>query len=46
MSEEEFWRSSPRKVGALWKLHCRFMGWEDGGSTKEQRVYIDQVPFL
>jgi len=48
MSEEEFWRSTPRKIGTLWKLHSNFQGWEvkSGQSNKEKPVFIDQVPFL
>jgi len=47
MSEEQFWRSSPRKVGKLWKLHTKFNGWDvDEGNTQEEKLYIDQIPFL
>lgn len=47
MTEEEFWRSTPRKVGTLWRLHCNFNGWElKKEKQQEKRVCIDQVPFL
>jgi hypothetical protein len=47
MSEENFWRSTPRKVVTLWKLHSNFNGWEVKKDNKqEKRLYIDQIPFL
>lgn len=36
MSEEEFWRSTPRKVGTLWKLHSKFNGWEFKDENKQE----------
>jgi hypothetical protein len=47
MSEEKFWRSTPRKVGTLWKLHSKFNGWEVKEENKrEERLFIDQIQFL
>jgi hypothetical protein len=47
MSEEQFWKSTPRKVGTLWKLHSNFNGWKvNAENKKEQKVYIDEVSFL
>lgn len=45
MSEESFWRSTPRKTNALFKIHRRVNGWDK--DDEEEKVYfIDQVPFL
>lgn len=47
MSEDVFWRSTPRKIGTLWEMHSRFNGWEVKEENKrEVRLFIDQVPFL
>ncbi|WP_179631857.1 hypothetical protein [Clostridium peptidivorans] len=46
MSEEQFWRSTPRKIGTLWDLHSRFNGLKFKENKKEEKVYIDQIPFL
>ncbi|WP_193345590.1 hypothetical protein [Desulfitobacterium hafniense] len=47
MNEEEFWTSTPRKIGALWEIHAKFNGFDIGEekSAKEERVFIDQVLF-
>lgn len=49
MSEEEFWRSTPRKVGKLWELHVKFKGWkvkDNKETVKAKKVFIDEIPFL
>lgn len=47
MSEEEFWRSTPKKVSALYKIHRHFNKWDEGEGQTDERVYtIDQLPFL
>lgn len=52
MSEDEFWKSTPKKIGTLWKLHLKFHG-QDEDSEKEnndgviyKRVNITDVPCL
>lgn len=45
MSEESFWRSTPKKVGTLWDIHADFNGWTNK-DEEEERVYIDQIPFF
>jgi hypothetical protein len=44
MSEEEFLKSTPRKVGSLWERHIRFNGWkfkdeDDKDNVDDDRVY-------
>ncbi len=47
MSEENFWRSTPRKVNALYKIHRRFNGWDKDEENNDEQIYsIDEVPFL
>lgn len=50
MSEDEFWRSTPRKVTALWDLHMDFKGISKAGnkdSNEDNKVsFIDEIPFL
>lgn len=49
LTEEEFWRSTPRKINALYRIHRRFNGWDKGKEDEDEgeRVYhIDEVPFL
>lgn len=47
LTEEEFWKSTPRKIGALWRIHAKFNGWKfKEENEQEERLYIDQVPFL
>lgn len=47
MSEEEFWRSTPRKVGRLWREHKKFHEQSNSHENKqEKKVCIDEVPFL
>lgn len=50
MSEEAFWRSTPKKINALYRIHRHFNGWDqdkDEHGNDDEKVYtIDQVPFL
>ena len=47
MSEESFWRATPRKINALYKTHRHFLGWDKEKQAEEEEVYtIDQLPFL
>ncbi|WP_154483851.1 hypothetical protein [Anaerosalibacter bizertensis] len=51
MSDEEFWRSTPRKIGTLWKLHLRFHDQDSEEKSKDKgviykRVNITDVPCL
>jgi hypothetical protein len=48
MSEEKFWRCSPRKLWALTKVHVKIQnpdGEGSGSDTGVRKVYIDQVLF-
>lgn len=44
MDESKVWRTTPRKLLALWDRHCIFKGWNKK-EEKEQipRAYADQV---
>jgi len=44
LSEDEFWRSTPKKIGMLWSIHCKFNGWKFKDEEKVQ--FIDEIPFL
>lgn len=54
MTEEEFWRSTPRKIGTLFKIHAKTNGWEmksneqnnTQNDTKYKKVNIEDIPFL
>ena len=50
MAEETFWRSTPRKINALQKIHGKYNGWKDEEGNEiyenEEALCIDQVPFL
>lgn len=46
MNEEQFLKSTPRKVGKLWETHREFNGWNIKEEKPEEKVYIDQIPFL
>ena len=56
MPEEEFWKTSPRKLNALLELHARLNGAGDEeveeskqrkGTDTKKTGYIDQVlPFM
>jgi hypothetical protein len=41
MTEEQFWRSTPKKLQALFKIYKKVNGIED----KEEFDYIDNVIF-
>lgn len=45
MSEEEFWKSTPRKILLVWDEHSLFNGWSKK-EKKEKDVYIDEVSWL
>ncbi len=54
MNEEEFWRSTPRKVGKLFDIHSKFNGWNmsndnnknTGGDVVYKKVNITDIPCL
>lgn len=51
MSEVEFWRSTPRKIGKLFEIHARFNGIKLGGVQKDsgvvyKKMNITDIPFL
>lgn len=48
MSEEVFFKSTPRKITSLWKIHSRFNGLEvqDLDDESERTQFIDEIPFL
>lgn len=48
MSEESFWRSTPKKVSTLYEIHRSYNGLdEDEEGNDTEKVYcIDEVPFL
>jgi hypothetical protein len=39
-SENEFWRSTPRELDALWRKHQERMGWT---KQQPQMAFIDEV---
>lgn len=44
MSEEQVWRTTPRKFMVLWDEHCRFKGWKKKEEEEQiPRAYADQV---
>jgi hypothetical protein len=42
MSEEEFWKCTPRKLFAIWEVHKKVNGIK---SEKEEMAYIDEISF-
>lgn len=48
-SKEEFMKSCPKEVSALWDMHVKFNDWKvkEDREFKDNRVYtIDEVPWL
>lgn len=43
MTEEEFLKSTPRKVGSLWERHIRFNGWKFKDEDNNDNVDDDRV---
>lgn len=43
MAEEDFLRSTPRKIGSLWERHVKFNGWkfkdEDDSDNADREIY-------
>lgn len=47
MSENEFWRCTPRKLIALYRVHKEVNGLQTTEETTEEKeVYADQIAFL
>lgn len=49
MTENEFWRCTPRKVMALWDIHGQFNNFEvkdEETIEDEGKSFIDEIPFL
>lgn len=44
MSDEEFWKSTPVKIGAMWDIYIESNNLEV--REKEKKVFIDEIPFI
>ncbi|MDT8718982.1 hypothetical protein IAI10_20215 [Clostridium sp. 19966] len=40
-SEESFWKSTPKKLNALYEIHCEV----NGIKNEEEKGYIDDIIF-
>ncbi|TQR26840.1 hypothetical protein C7Y47_23935 [Lysinibacillus sphaericus] len=43
MDEEKVWRTTPRKLLALWDMHSIHKGWKKKEEEQVPRAYADQV---
>lgn len=47
MRESDFWRSTPRKIGTLWRMHKKFNGWEyESSKMVNRKLNIENIPFI
>ncbi|WP_265856258.1 hypothetical protein [Clostridium felsineum] len=42
MTEEEFWKCTPKKLDALYDIHCKVKGYND---KNNETGYIDDIFF-